>query len=97
MKFSSILAAGFLVISTASVRAETTHWKFDFTGGKATDGYTQVSPTAEYSKEQGFGFESGAKVQVLDRGDGGAGRTLSRAIRRFIFLPTFRRGITKSR
>ncbi len=73
MKFSSILAAGFLVISTASVRAETTHWKFDFTGGKATDGYTQVSPTAEYSKEQGFGFESGAKVQVLDRGDGGAG------------------------
>ena len=44
------------------------NWKFDFGPGKVAPGYTQVLADTVYSKELGYGFETGAKVTCLDRG-----------------------------
>ena len=41
--------------------------KFDFGSGKVFRGYTQVSATDFYSKEKGFGFELGVRVECIDR------------------------------
>jgi len=42
--------------------------KFDFSSGPAKSGFTLVAPTAIYSDEAGYGYESGAQ---LSNGDGG--------------------------
>jgi lysophospholipase L1-like esterase len=42
--------------------------KFDFGNGSAAQGYTQVLATDVYSQEKGYGFETGAQIQCLDRG-----------------------------
>lgn len=42
--------------------------KFDFGNGSAARGYRQVLATDVYSPEKGYGFETGAKIQCLDRG-----------------------------
>ncbi len=43
-------------------------FKFDFGPGKVAPGYTKVTPATTYSKERGFGFEPGVKVEGVDRG-----------------------------
>ncbi len=45
------------------------NFKFDFGSGKVEQGYTQVLPTTGYSEELGYGFEPGAHVKAIDRGD----------------------------
>jgi lysophospholipase L1-like esterase len=48
--------------------ARKTSFKFSFSPGKAAAGYTQVSPDTAYTKERGFGFDLGSKVEAIDRG-----------------------------
>jgi lysophospholipase L1-like esterase len=43
-------------------------FKFQFTQGPVTPGYTQVTPDMAYTKERGFGFEPGATVTAPERG-----------------------------
>lgn len=43
-----------------------THWKFDFGEGMVEDSYLQVLPSTEYSSENGFGWEPGAKIESVD-------------------------------
>jgi lysophospholipase L1-like esterase len=57
------LAAGLWVAPIPAVRAaEVGAFKFQFTQGEVTLGYTQVTPDLAYTKERGFGFEPGAVV-----------------------------------
>lgn len=42
--------------------------KFDFGPGRVAAGYTQVSEATAYTKERGYGFEPGARVECVDRG-----------------------------
>ena len=44
-----------------------TSYKFIFGTQKALKGYIQVKPTVVYSKEQGYGFDFGSAVSVVDR------------------------------
>src|SRR5438034_11586367 len=46
--------------------------KFDFGSGTVAQSYTQVLPTHVYSKETGFGFEPGTKIEAVNRGDNDA-------------------------
>jgi lysophospholipase L1-like esterase len=66
-----------IIASVAVPAAETLSWKFDFGQGPVEDGYTQVLPTALYSKAYAsdnvtgyFGFENwqNTRVTFLDRG-----------------------------
>jgi len=41
--------------------------RFDFGGGEAAPGYTQVAPTALYTAERGFGFEPGFILASFER------------------------------
>jgi lysophospholipase L1-like esterase len=43
-------------------------FKFTFAPGKVEPGYTQVPPSAAYTKERGYGFDLGSKVEAVDRG-----------------------------
>ena len=40
----------------------------DFGPGKAAEGYTQVTEATAYTKERGYGFEPGRRVECVDRG-----------------------------
>ena len=42
-----------------------TAFKFQFGAEKAAPGYTLVAPTLAYSKESGYGFEAGAKLEAV--------------------------------
>lgn len=53
----------------AAALGDKINFKFDFGPGKVTPGYIQVSQSQIYSPNQGFGFEPGAKISCLDRGD----------------------------
>lgn len=48
-----------------SATAPATAFKFQFGAAKAAAGYTLVSPTAAYSKDAGFGFESGTNLTAV--------------------------------
>jgi len=48
--------------------ASKTSFKFDFGPGKVAPDYIRVLPTTIYSREQGYGFEPGAKISGIDRG-----------------------------
>src|SRR5438874_4063748 len=52
-----------------SAQSGKTSFKFDFGPGKLAPGYRQVLPTDIYAKERGFGFEPGAALSGVDRGD----------------------------
>src|ERR1044071_7616224 len=57
-----------LILSTALAQADQTNFKFDFGSGKAAPGYTKVTASTNYSKEQGYGFDFGSAVAEIDRG-----------------------------
>lgn len=42
-------------------------FRFDFGPGKVAAGYTQVLPDATYSDQRGYGFESGADLESIQR------------------------------
>jgi len=70
-----LAAAGFCGVSGpaaagAEPKAEParTSFKFTFGPGKTVPGYTQVSATTLYTKERGYGFDLGSKVEAIDRG-----------------------------
>jgi len=52
----------------AAAQEKRQDFKFDFGPGKVEPGYVQVLPSTAYTKERGFGFEPGAKVEGVDRG-----------------------------
>src|SRR4051812_47768016 len=70
MKFANLSPAFFLfaALCKASLAEPESPWKFDFGAGPAAAGYTQVTPASGYSKEAGFGFEPGGKMEAIDRG-----------------------------
>jgi lysophospholipase L1-like esterase len=43
--------------------------RFDFGPGALANGYTRVMPQNIYSSQAGFGFEPGAQIVCMDRGD----------------------------
>ncbi|HEX4054064.1 MAG TPA: rhamnogalacturonan acetylesterase [Tepidisphaeraceae bacterium] len=45
--------------------------KFSFAPGEVPRGFVRVLPSEIYGKERGYGFEPGADVVAVDRGDGG--------------------------
>jgi lysophospholipase L1-like esterase len=45
--------------------------RFFFGPGEAPSGYTRVAPDQTYTRERGCGFEPGANVSAVDRGDTG--------------------------
>ncbi|HEX8503656.1 MAG TPA: rhamnogalacturonan acetylesterase [Pyrinomonadaceae bacterium] len=64
-------APGRAAAATPRVRAPhagTDFLKFDFGPGKVKPGYRQVLPDTAYTKERGYGFEPGPRVNCLDRG-----------------------------
>lgn len=66
-----VIAAVAMALGATSAFAEeaaTTHFRFSFGPGAVARGYTQVQPDVVYSKELGFGFEPGAKIEAVDRG-----------------------------
>lgn len=42
--------------------------RFDFGSGPVAPGYVAVTPDSLFSRERGFGFETGAKLRAIDRG-----------------------------
>ncbi len=69
-KLSAFLVLIGAVFCTTAAKSETpkTSFKFTFGSGKPAPGYTQVFPTTSYSKERGYGFDLGSKVEAIDRG-----------------------------
>ena len=66
----NLLMVVLVIIGTSGrSRAQTPALKFDFGPGKVAPGYTQVIETTTYNKERGFGFEPGASVSCVDRGN----------------------------
>lgn len=51
----------------ANINTERTDFKFDFGPGKTALGYIQIMPNTVYSREIGYGFESGAQITAKDR------------------------------
>lgn len=43
-------------------------YKFDFSSGKTTAGYIQVTPQTKFSYKKGYGFDLGSNVESVDRG-----------------------------
>lgn len=66
--FAAVTILSATAISWAQDDKGPTAYKFSFGSGKPESGYTQVSPTAVYSKEVGYGFEPDADVKAVDRG-----------------------------
>jgi lysophospholipase L1-like esterase len=52
-----------LLFLCCSVRADQTIWKFSFSTATPPPGFTTVPSTNTYTKEQGYGFEPGAKIE----------------------------------
>lgn len=71
---STAVIAGCAIASLAMIagasraQAPKTSFAFDFGSGKAAPGYVKVTPATVYTKERGYGFESGSKVTAVDRG-----------------------------
>jgi len=65
--FLAILALFAVASRPAAQPASTpvTSFKFQFGADKAAPGYTLVAPTLQYSKETGYGFEPGAKLEAV--------------------------------
>jgi hypothetical protein len=53
---------------TPTAETSKTSFKFTFGPAKTAPRYTQVSATTLYSKERGYGFDLGSKVEAIDRG-----------------------------
>ncbi len=69
MRFSSrflfaLIAASLARCALAAGAAQ----KFDFGSGAVAPGFVQVAPETVYSKERGYGFEPGSKLESIDRG-----------------------------
>jgi hypothetical protein len=61
----------FLAYTTSfnqSEKAPKTAFKFAFGTGNAAPGYTLITPDMTYTKERGFGFDFGSKVEGINRG-----------------------------
>ncbi|MBW4889132.1 rhamnogalacturonan acetylesterase [Mucilaginibacter sp. HMF5004] len=65
-KLSGALAA--ILLAAGSVSAQKTSFKFEFGSGKVKDGYTSVTPSTNYTKELGYGFDNESTVKAVDRG-----------------------------
>jgi lysophospholipase L1-like esterase len=48
-----------------------TDYKFSFAPGNSPPGYLHVSPDEFYATDSGYGFEPGASIVAVDRGQGG--------------------------
>ncbi|HZB45825.1 MAG TPA: SGNH/GDSL hydrolase family protein, partial [Pyrinomonadaceae bacterium] len=59
-----------MVAGVVDARAQggSASYRFDFGPGRVAAGYTQVSEATAYTKERGYGFEPGARVECVDRG-----------------------------
>ena len=67
---SAVFALAFhFSVSPSPAADRPTAFKFDFGTAQAAPGYTPVPPDAAYSKQRGWGFEPGAKISAIDRGD----------------------------
>ena len=59
----------FAIILCAAISANAqTPLKFAFGSGKPANGYKQVQANDVYSKEKGYGFETGAEIDCADKG-----------------------------
>ena len=72
-KASPIVLAGFaagLLLSAPTAWAQTlkTSYKFQFGGGKAAPGYTQILPTTAYTDDLGYGLEPGSTPTAVVQG-----------------------------
>ena len=61
-------AVGALGASALLAADAPTRFKFDFGPGALAEGCVRVTPDLLYSVERGYGFESGATLQGIDRG-----------------------------
>lgn len=60
---------GLLLVCVGAVLAgRAAPLKFDFGAGPAADGFVAVAADAVFTRERGFGFEPGRRVQAVDRG-----------------------------
>lgn len=72
MRKTQLAAFGILAFTLATqAQGQATRFKFAFGPGKTDAGFTQVLPDMRYSAERGFGFEPGASVTGIQRGDTG--------------------------
>ena len=62
-----------ILFSSAATLDAQTSLKFDFGAGKSVAGRTRVQAADVYSKELGYGFESGAEIQCSRNGTAGSG------------------------
>ena len=62
-----------ILFSSAATLDAQTSLKFDFGAGKSVAGRTRVQAADVYSKELGYGFESGAEIQCSPNGTAGSG------------------------
>jgi lysophospholipase L1-like esterase len=67
-ELSLCLLVIFVAIAPVAAAQSDAPRKFDFGLGTVAAGYAQVLPTHVYSKDAGFGFEPGAKIEAVDRG-----------------------------
>lgn len=63
----AIAAVSISLLGAQFVRAQSTSFKFQFGAEKPANGYTLVSPTQQYSKETGYGFEPGATLHAMTK------------------------------
>ena len=49
-------------------QTKTSDLKFSFGSGKAANGFKQVQASDIYTKEKGYGFETGAEIKCFDKG-----------------------------
>ncbi len=64
LSFGSVGGAGPACLGQSPI----VEMRFDLGPGPVAPGYVKVLPTTVFSKERGFGFEPGSKVEGVDRG-----------------------------
>ena len=62
----SLLFTLIVLLPTALIAQQKTSYRFSF-GSKEITGYIKVDPSAEYSEEQGYGFDFGTAPVAIDR------------------------------
>jgi lysophospholipase L1-like esterase len=72
VQFSFIALLGLFPVAPLPAAEPATAFKFQFGAETAAPGYTLVSPTLQYSKETGYGFEPGANVTNANQEAGDA-------------------------
>jgi lysophospholipase L1-like esterase len=72
VQFSFIALLGLFLVAPLHAAEPATAFKFQFGAKTAASGYTLVSPTLQYSKETGYGFEPGANVTNVNQEAGDA-------------------------